>query len=146
MLVLSIVTTLLVMAMFSFNRAAVDARTRVVELRAESAATRVSGLVVQASLVAERQGNASQVRFLVDLPADLEGQAYQIALQDAIPAQVQVTVPGLKVTATAELFSANLATGVSVCPSTVDGGHLYVRFDQKPPGSGTRCLFLETAP
>ncbi|MCA1811137.1 MAG: hypothetical protein LC623_03890 [Halobacteriales archaeon] len=153
LLIFAIVSILLVLSMLAFNQAQTAARDRVVALRAESAATRVSGIVVQTALIAEQQGIASTVRFLVDLPSQLEGLPYTVSLVPAaggVPAHIGLTVPRIPVTVTAALFSADAATstaGFDICSSTVGGGRLNVRFDARPAsctGTHTYALFLES--
>jgi hypothetical protein len=152
-LIFAIVSILLVLSMLAFNQAQQGARDRVIGLRAESAATRVAGIVVQSSLIAEQQGTASQVKFLVDLPQQMEGLDYQVRLvptAGAVPAHIEVAVPAVKITQTSALFSADAPTasaGFDICSSTVGGGRLNVRFDARPAGcSGTHsfALFLES--
>jgi hypothetical protein len=143
-LIFGIVSMLLVSSMLAFNIAQVGARDRVVGLRAESAATRVAGVVVQASIVQERQSTTAsataQVRFLVDLPQQLEGLAYTVALvptAGGVAAHVGVTVPSDNVAVTAALFSADAPAGIGVCSSSVPGGAVYVAFDTLSSCSGT---------
>jgi hypothetical protein len=154
-LIFGIVSMLLVSSMLAFNVAQGGARDRVVQLRAESAATRVAGVVVQASIVQERQSTLvasaiANVRFLVDLPDSLEGLAYKVALDPAVGSQaarVHVTVPGNKADVTAALFSADAPSGISVCASNAPGGHLYVAFDKLSPCSATVAyLYVKSAP
>ncbi|MEA3144258.1 MAG: hypothetical protein QOG31_1582 [Thermoplasmata archaeon] len=153
-LIFGIVSMLLVSSMLAFNIAQQGARDRVVQLRAESAATRVAGVVVQASIVQERQsttpGAIATVRFLVDLEQQLEGLSYTVALEAAsgpTAARVHVTVPSNKVDVTAALFSADAPAGIGVCGSSVPGGHLYVAFDKQSACSATvPYLYVKSAP
>ncbi|HUR62060.1 MAG TPA: hypothetical protein VM286_06820 [Candidatus Thermoplasmatota archaeon] len=136
-LIFGIVSVLLVMSMIAFNAAQAGARDRVVALRADSAATRVAGIVVQSSLIAEQQGTSSKITFLVDLPQQIEGLSYTVRLVPKsatvppVPAHVDVVVPALRITATAPLFSADQPTSFDVCPATVPGGRVAVRFDTR---------------
>jgi hypothetical protein len=152
-LIFGILSVLLILSMVAFNKAQLGARDRIVELRAESAATRVAGIVVQTSLIAEQRGATSQVKFLVDLPQQIEGLAYTVSLVPAagsVPAHVAVAVPANNALVTAALFSADAATataGFDLCASSVTGGHLNVRFDTRPatcPGTHAVALFLES--
>jgi hypothetical protein len=152
-LIFAILSIILVLSMIAFNKAQLGARDRVVGLRAESAATRVAGIVVQGALIAEQQGTTAQVRFLVDLPPQLEDLDYTVKLVPAaggLPARIDVTVPAVKITQAAALFSADAATstaGFDICASTVGGGHINVRFDTRPAGCAgthTAALFLES--
>jgi hypothetical protein len=153
-LIFGIVSMLLVASMLAFNVAQQGARDRVVQLRAESAATRVAGVVVQASIVQERQsatpGASAEVRHLVDLPAQLEGLPYTVALQPADAshsARVLVTVPLTKQSATAALFSADAPSGIDVCSSQATGGNLYVAFDKLSPCSASVAyLYVKSVP
>jgi hypothetical protein len=148
MLVFGIISIILVLSMVTFHERQDDARVRIERLRAESAAARVSGLLVQAGLIAERLGTESEVRFPVELPYDFGGRSYTVALLSASgsdPAQVRVQVPSDGITADATLFAADAPAGYSICPTTVGGGPLHVRFGDDPAGSGVRCLFIESA-
>lgn len=153
-LIFAIISMLLILSMLAFNAAQAGARDRVVSLRAESAATRVAGIVVQSSLIAEQQGSSSKITFLVDLPQQIEGLDYQVLLvpkAGSTPAHVDVVVPAVRVTGTAPLFSADQPTSFDICPITRPGGHLNVRFDLRtaapggcPTGTKTVALFLES--
>lgn len=160
-LVFGIVSILLVLSMLAFNQAQLGARDRVVELSAQSAATRVAGIVVQTSLIAEQHGVATTVTFLVDLPQRLEGLDYRVSLNVTAPAHVDVTIPSLQGSplVTAALFSADASGGgaaptqFDLCPGSVSGGRLHVRFDARalapggcPTGTHTYALFLESTP
>jgi len=170
MLIFGILSVLLILSMIAFNVAQSGAKARVVDLRADSAATRVAGIIVQTSLIAERQGKTSTVTFLVDLPQNLEGLTYQVKLlpysasacpetptvAGPCPAHVTVSVPATLQTQTAALFSADAAattTGFDLCTSTVAGGRVNVRLDARPatlpagcPAGTNPILFLESAP
>ena len=149
MLVFGIISLILVVAMVSFNDKQEDARRRIEQLRAESAAARVSGLLVQAGLIAEQQGTTAEVRFPVLLPDDFDGRSYSISLLDAAgadPARVSVSVPASTITVYATLFAADAPAGFAVCATSVSaGGSIHVRFGEYPAGSGVRCLFIESA-
>ncbi|MEA3203349.1 MAG: hypothetical protein QOI63_1024 [Thermoplasmata archaeon] len=151
-LIFGIVAMLLVSSMLAFNVAQTAARDRVVGLRAESAATRVAGVVVQTSIVQERQGvtasATAQVRFLVDLPQQFEGLSYTLSLvatAGSVAAHVRVQVPSDHVDVSAALFSADAPSGIGVCASSAPGGPVYVAFDTLSSCSGT-CTAPAVAP
>lgn len=83
-LVFGILSAILVMSMLAFNVAQGAAKSRAIELRAESGAARVAGVVVQSALLAEQQGTSNlAVSYRIDLPDDLEGAAYTVVLEPA---------------------------------------------------------------
>lgn len=145
-LVFAIVTAVFLLSMVAFQAAQEATRDRVVEVRAQSAASRVASAVVQAGILTEQQDTAIRVRFHIDLPPDLDGLAYQVSLLAPAgeSATILVEVPSRGIQATAPLFSIEAAAGVKVCPTTVDGGSLYARFADTAPGTPTEpCIFLE---
>ncbi|MES2153998.1 MAG: hypothetical protein V4510_02595 [bacterium] len=152
-LVFAIVAVLLILGMLAFNKAQNDARRNVIDLRAQSAATRVSSLVVEASLLAETQGTTTAMRFLAPLPEDLEGFSYTVAIEPAANGNVErvhVVVAGAAVDVTAPIFSASAPLTVDICPgptgtgTSARGGHISIAFnvDTYPTQS---CLFVEPA-
>lgn len=147
-LAFGIVAAVFVFSMVAFQMSQERATDRVVALRAESAATRVAGLAVQAGILVENHGTAVEARFLADLPQDLEGRSYLVKLLPpggGETGRVVVEVPSRGITATAPLFAVEAAAGVAICSSTVDGAPVLVRFsDDVNPG--TPCIFLEAAP
>ena len=161
-LIFAIVSMLLIGSMLAFNIAQDAARARVIGLRAESAATRVAGVVVQVAIVQERQattpGAQALVSFLVDLPDQLEGQTYKVALEPPVPAgctaactqagRVHVTAPATKTDVTAALFSADAPTGIDVCsPATsVTGGALYVHYGPNAACGAGSFIFIASTP
>ncbi|MFA5945182.1 MAG: hypothetical protein WC876_12030 [Candidatus Thermoplasmatota archaeon] len=166
LLTFGILSMVLVLAMSAFSVGQEAAVGRAVELRAESAAARVAGVVVQTAVLAEQQGTGISVAYLVDLPQQLEGRDYTVRLERATtvdvpadctrgahPDQVCVTVPSLGIDpAIAPIFSAGAATDVGVCNTEAPGGALYVRFYSVPPSGpfsanacGTDQLFLEAS-
>ena len=160
-LVFGILSVILVLSMFAFNVAQGAAKSRAVELRAQSAAARVSGVIVQSAILAEQQGSGNlAVAYGIDLPDQLEGFSYTVYLEAAstgtshcatsasFPDQVCVTVPGVNVKVAEPVFSAGQSTTIKICPSSSLGGGLRARFDAKPAGcavSTTKALFIEAA-
>jgi hypothetical protein len=131
LLVFGILSLVLVLSMSAFGLAHEGAKARVVELRAESAAARVAGVVVQSAILAERQGGTSAVAFLVDLPQQLEGLDYTVALDDQTasrPDQVRIGVPALSLSVTSPVFAAGASGSVNLCPVEVGGGPVLVRY------------------
>jgi hypothetical protein len=158
LLVFGILSLVLVMSMTAFGVAQEGAKERVVQLRAESAAARVAGVVVQASILAEKQGTGSAVAYFVDLPGQLEGLDYTISLENKTatrPDQVRIDVPGPRLSLTSPVFAAGASTSVDLCPVTAAGGPLYVRYGAPAGGAhpvpaacsgGTQSkIFLEVA-
>lgn len=155
LLVFGILSLVLVMSMSAFGVAQEGAKERVVQLRAESAAARVAGVVVQASIVAEKQGTGSAVAYFIDLPGQLEGLDYTVTLEDKTvsrPDQVRIAVPGPSISLTSPVFAAGASSTVDLCPITVPGGPLYVRYGAPASGvhpvpaacsGGTSKIFLE---
>lgn len=144
LLVFGILSLVLVMSMVSFNIAQVAARERAVELRAESAAARVAGVVVQTAVLAEQMADSSPVvAYQLDLDDQLEGYDYTIRLEPAGKAtlceadgddladadQICVVVTGIDVTATAPLFAAAAPADVTLCLTAVEGGTIAVLYD-----------------
>lgn len=132
LLVFGILSLVLVLSMSAFGVAQQGAKERVVQLRAESAAARVAGVVVQTSILAEKQGSGAAVSYLVDLPEQLEGLDYRVALQpkDATHAdQVVITVPAIRLTVTSPVFAAGASSSVDLCARSIGGGPLHVRIN-----------------
>lgn len=166
LLVFGILSLVLVLSMSAFGVAEEGAKERVVQLRAESAAARVAGVVVQTSILAEKQGSGAAVSYLVDLPGQLEGTDYQVSLQPVTaqhPDQVTVTVPAFSLTVTSPVFAAGASASVDLCSRTVAGGPLLVRINAPaahlpqsashdgdhpediPAGCSAEQIFLEVA-
>lgn len=173
LLVFGILSIVLVLSMSAFTVAQETARSRVVSLRAESAAARVAGVVVQTALLAEQQGTSAAVAYRVDLPQQLEGLDYTVSIEPKSPAgcttactnpdRVRVRVPAVNVDVKAPVFSAAAASTVDICPTAgqsnagqTPGGHINVRFhgtgaapvSPTPAvraGCTTNQLFLEAA-
>jgi hypothetical protein len=149
-LVFGILSMLLVLSMTSFNIAQGSARERAVELRAESAAARVAGVLVQTAILAERESaSAAAMAYRIDLPADLEGMDYQVHLEPRSPAgctnactypdRVRISVPAIELTSvTAPLFSASAPANVHLCATTAAGGAIQIRYDV-PTGLSPAC-------
>jgi type II secretory pathway pseudopilin PulG len=151
LLVFGILSIVLVLSMTAFAAGQQAAQSRAVQLRAESAAARVAGVVVQTAVLWEQQGSGFAVAYLVDLPQDLEGRSYVVRLEPATtvnvvgdcttgahPDQVCVQVPSLGITVTAPVFSAAAPTGLDICRTQVQGGALNVRINL--PTSGTPAI------
>ena len=171
LLTFGILSFMLVMSMVAFGAAAEGAQARAVALHAQSAATRVAGVIVEAAVLAEQQGAAEpSLAYSVELPESLEGHEYVIRLEttgDASPCdedgtassdQVCVHVPSLDVSARAPLFAAAAPTSVDICDSAVAGGSIVVLYDDPAQnnqylpgdtaagcGAGTRYIFLGEA-
>ena len=138
LLVFGILSLVLVMSMSAFGVAQEGAKERVVQLRAESAAARVAGVVVQGAILAEKQGSGSAVAYVVDLPEQLEGLDYTVALENKTnsrPDQVRIEVPALTLSLTSPVFAAGASSSVDLCSITVAGGPLYVRYGAPAGGS-----------
>lgn len=145
LLVFGILSVVLVLSLSAFTVAQEAARGRVVELRAESAAARVAGVVVQVALLAEQQGSGTVVAFSVDLPGQLEGRDYRVHLDEKLPAacttactrpdQVRVVVPAYGLEVTTPVFSAGASPSVTLCPTEVGGGAILVRVGAPADGS-----------
>lgn len=123
-LIFGILATVLILALLGFNVAREGAADQVAEVRAESVAQRIAGVVVDGALFAERtQAESIELRLPIDLPDDLEGQSYRITLNAD---DVTVTVSGT--TVEAALFSSGQPADLVVCamPSRI-GGDLDVR-------------------
>lgn len=147
-LVFAIVSMILLLSMIAFNKVAADARVNVISLRAQSVGTRVASLIVEASLAAEQEGTTTSVRFLADLPSDLEGVGYTVYLEPAGGGHVErvrVNAPAVAVDVTSPIFSADAPPTFSICATSAVGGRIYVAFniDTYPTQN---CLFLEAAP
>lgn len=156
-LVFGILSMLLVLSMASFNIAQGSARERAVELRAESAAARVAGVLVQTAILAERESaSATALAYRIDLPTDLEGMAYEIHLEPRSPPsctsachpdRIRISVPAIELTSvTAPLFSASAPANVHLCATTVAGGAIQIRYDVPPAcalPAGTKGIFLQ---
>lgn len=149
LLTFGILSIMLVMAMYAFGVAAEGAEERAVALHAESAATRVAGVVVEVAVLAEQQGpNDPSVVFVVELPDGLEGFAYAVHLEPASgadPDRLRVTVPALGIDVSAPIFSAAAPSNVNICSTTVEGGRIAVLYDDPTdadpnlPGDTASC-------
>jgi hypothetical protein len=155
-LVFGILSFVLVTSMFAFNLAQGAAEESAIQLRAESAAARVAGVVVQSAVLWETQYNATSntnvtLAYRVELPDQLEGRDYVVELATVgMVDLVRVRVPALQITATAPIFSAGAPTGFGICvPSSAPGGPLFVRINapagQPTPACGHNRVFLEAA-
>ncbi|MHB1261561.1 MAG: DUF7266 family protein [Thermoplasmatota archaeon] len=163
LLVFGILSMVLVLSMSAFSTGQVAAERRAVELRAESAAARVAGVVVQNAVLWEQQGAGFAVAYLVDLPQQLEGRDYVVRIEKATtvtvatdclagahPDRICVMVPGLGITVTAPVFSAAAPLGLDICNSEAPGGPIHVRINVPAigaPALASGCtpddLFLE---
>jgi hypothetical protein len=150
-LVFGILSFVLVTSMFAFNLAQGAAEESAVQLRAESVAARVAGVVVQSAVLWETQNNLV-LAYRLELPDQLEGRDYQVELVAVGGVDlVRVTVPAMQITATAPIFAAGAPSNFDVCaPSIAPGGQLLVRINGSPlPGScdlaKTGHVFLEAA-
>lgn len=134
LLVFGILSVILVLSMYAFSLIQARAEESVVEVEGESVAQRVASAVVNAALFVEQNYNASRAASLapkytqpLDLPADLQGHAYTLAL---VSGEVHLVVPQYGMTVTAPLFSANAPANVDFCAGTVDAGPILVSFDR----------------
>lgn len=149
-LVFGILSVILVLSMSAFTVAQDAARARAAESRAESAAARVGGVIVQTAVLIEQQGNSAAIAYRIDLPDDLEGLPYTVKIEAATgaagctpsptctPDQVRVKVPAVNVDVTAPVFSAAAPANIDLCTIQVAGGPLYVRVNV--PTDGTHPL------
>ena len=151
LLVFGILSIVLVLSMSAFAVGQQAAQSRAIELRAESGAARVAGVVVQTAVLWEQQGAGFAVAYLVDLPQQLEGRSYVVRLEPsttvdvpgdcttgAHPDQVCVRVAALAITVTAPVFAAAAPAGLDICPTQVEGGALHVRINA--PVTGTPAI------
>jgi hypothetical protein len=146
--ILSIIT---VFAMLTFATAHAAAQDRVVELRADSAAERVAGIVVTAALFAEAHQNEGTFERRIDLAPQFEGREYTVSIVRGVgsdPDRIEVMVPGISYTAQAPLFSAGSPSGFALCTSPVPGGIVRVLFGAAPAGlldcdEGVAGIWLE---
>lgn len=151
LLVFGILSIVLVLSMSAFSVGQEAAQGRAVQLRAESAAARVAGVVVQTAILAEQQGPSAAVAYGVDLPTDLEGASYVVSLEAGIgafgctpsstcvPDLVRVTVPKFEIDVTAPVFSVSAPALLSICTTEAAGGPLYIRIygtDAPPAANG----------
>lgn len=139
LLVFGILSIVLVLSMAAFATGQEAAQARAVQLRAESAAARVAGVVVQAAILAEQQGTSAALAYGVDLPEQFEGRDYTVRLEGRVPPNcttncitpdlVRVKVPSLSINVTAPVFSVSAPANIAICTTTeeVPGGPLYVR-------------------
>lgn len=168
LLVFGILSMVLVLSMSAFSAGQESAEQRAIQLRAESAAARVAGVVVQTAVLWEKQHTATSdvaVAYLVDLPQQFEGADYVIRLEPKVPAgcttactapdQVRVLVPSVQVDVTAPIFAASAPASLAICDpagaatyTEASGGILYVRINapsgQPAPACGANSLFLES--
>ena len=149
-LIFGILSTVLILALLGFNVAREGATDQVVEVRAESIAQRIAGVVVDAALFAET-ASADDVRLALpmELPGLLEGHGYSIDLNAD---DVAITVAGT--TVDAALFSSSTPADLVVCnQATRSGGDLLVVVttdvgsltDCPNLGAATRAIYLEDA-
>lgn len=147
----AIISVVLVLAMLAFAKASSDAKTNAIDLRAQSVGTRVANLAITAALTAEQHGAGTAVRFLADLPQQLEGESYVIYLEPAVAGQVErvrVRVPSVNVEVISPLFSADASPTLSLCGASGTssaGGAVYISFNTGSYAT-QNCLFLEAAP
>lgn len=145
-LIFGILSMILILSMLAFAAVQERAEKAVVAIEGESIAQRVASVVVNAALFAERHPTDSTYLQPLDLPVDLEGNSYSIVLEPASPGQaarIRVDVPSLDLQATAPLFSADAATTVQLCSTSVTGGRISVRFDLTNSCPG---IFLDDLP
>lgn len=149
-LIFGILSTVLILALLGFNVAREGTAEQVAEVRAESIAQRIAGVVVDGALFAEQtDADTIELRLPMELPDDLEGQGYSITLNED---DVTVTTGGT--TVAAALFSSGQPTDLVVCamPARI-GGSLDVRVtsnvgsidpaDCPNLGAATRAILLE---
>lgn len=133
LLTFGILAFMLVMSMYAFGAAAEGASARAVELHAESAATRVAGVIVEASVLAESQASSEpSLAYRIDLPEQLEGYDYEIHLEAAsgtLPDRLRVTVAALDIDVSSPIFAAAAPSNVNICSTTVAGGGIVVLYD-----------------
>lgn len=148
----AIISLVLMLSMMAFAKASADARTNAIDLRAQSVGTRVANLAITAALTAEQHGAGTAVRFLADLPQQLEGEQYRIYLEPAAPGQVErvrVQVPSVGIEVISPLFSADASPTLFICGgasgTSAAGGRLYISFNTGSYPT-QNCLFIEAAP
>jgi len=148
-LAFAIVAGVFVLSMIAFEKAAEGTKDRVIQLRADSTAARIASVVIEAGMLTETHGTGLRARLLVDLPQDLEGRAYRVALEapgGGETARIVLTVPGRSITATAPLLAIEASGGVPICPTEVAGGRMFATFTEPALSPGNPCLSLEAAP
>ncbi|MEA3136528.1 MAG: hypothetical protein QOJ26_1744 [Thermoplasmata archaeon] len=137
LLIFGIISMIMLLSMGAFVIAHQGATQRAVEVRAESVAARVAGVIVQTALVAEAQdGRDPALANRIDLPQQLEGLSYTVALEPQVPGvspdRVRVDVPSLAITVHSPVFASS-AGGASLCSvTTVAGGPLFIRINEAP--------------
>ncbi|MHB8634169.1 MAG: hypothetical protein ACYDBQ_09425 [Thermoplasmatota archaeon] len=149
--IFGILSVMMILSLIAFAAAQSAVQVRAVDLTASSAAARVAGVLVQVAVVAERDGNAtlgwSNVTYRVDLPSDLQGVAYTVALQPAGVESVWANATSKGVHESTDLFSAGQPLRFDLAKSTIGGGPMNVRFDDNVacPNHATHkpCLYLE---
>lgn len=149
-LIFGILSTVLILSLLGFNVAREGATEQVVEVRGESVAQRIAGVVVDAALFAEtNEAAALRLALPMDLPDDLEGQSYLIDLNGD---DVTISVQGQSLQSA--LFSSGKPADVTVCDQDPrQGGPLQVVVttdlasipSECVPGGATRVIFLEDA-
>lgn len=146
--VFGVLAAMAVLSLIAFGAAQRAVELRAVGLHASSAGARVAGVVVQAAVLAERQGTETTVTYRVELPQDFEQHSYVVELVPATatdPERIVVTVPAMGVSETSNLFAAGKPSSFAVCSSSVLGGPINVRFDTDPSNPAQSCLYLEVA-
>lgn len=125
-LMFGILSMVLILSFVSFNVAKDAAEERVVQTTTEALSQRISSLVVDTALFAEKfQDEEVDLISKLDLPDTIEGRQYTIRLTQE---SVEVTVPLTGATDNSTLFSANSAGLVHICDQdAIDGGDIYVR-------------------
>lgn len=136
LLIFAILSMVLVSSLYAFGKAQEATTERVVGLHADSIAQRIASVVVEASLFAETTQTDAKYEAIVDMPQQLEGRDFKVALDSAGSGSVLVTVPALDISVTAPLFEAGGSAGL-ICDVEIDGGPMRVLY-------ASSCISLET--
>ncbi len=132
-LMFGILSMVLILSLLGFNAAKQGAEDRVAELEADSAAQRVAGVYISASLFSEQNSaNSLDYQRLVDLPDRIQQRDYTISIQSE---SLTLSIPTAQVTVTTSLLSAGAAPELVVCnQANFAGGPLLVRARDYVPG------------
>ncbi len=125
-LMFGILSMVLILSLLGFNVAKSGAEDRVAELEADSAAQRVAGVYISASLFAEQNvDHEVDYQRLVNLPDRIQQRDYSISIQGET---LTLEIPTASVTVTTSLLSAGAPAELVVCKQTnIPGGPLLIR-------------------
>ncbi|MGB0653242.1 MAG: DUF7266 family protein [Thermoplasmatota archaeon] len=136
LLSLGIIALLVGVTVVQLGGAQQTARERLAAQEAEAVAASVAAAAAETGHLVEQAGTGTDIARPVDLPDDLAGQSYRVALTDN-PATITVTVPDSGLTVTAPLQRLDLSPTLTLCASNLPGGPLRVAH------AANDCLRLE---